>query len=250
VKDSLHQAAQDFPEPFRLLVREQCASTNSELHELARQGAPHGLVLTAQHQTAGRGRRGNLWHSAPGDSLAVSVLLRPDEPKSLWPRLALASGLAIAETIDSYGVTAGIKWPNDVWIRRRKVAGVLVEAGDRHVIVGMGLNINTTDFPDEIAWIATSLRQELGTPTPVHEVLARLIQRIAIRQTQIGSDFPKVIESIRERCVLSGQSVSLTTAMGTLHGIIQGIADTGELLLDDGYTLHHLLQADEVRLQP
>lgn len=248
MSDSLTQAARDFPDPFRLLVREEAASTNDDLHELARQGAPHGLVLTTLRQTAGRGRRGNAWHAAPGESLALSILLRPTEAKSRWPRLALASGLAIAETIESFGIPAGIKWPNDVWLDQRKVAGILVEAGENHVIIGIGINVNTTTFPPEIAGIATSLHQHLGTRLPCGDVLTRLIHRIAIRHRQIGEDFPLVIESIRERCVLTGNRASLQTAHGTLTGTIQGIAGSGELLVHDGTMLHRLIQADEVRL--
>ena len=242
----LAQAAQDFPDPFRLIVREETASTNDDLHELARQGAPHGLVLTALRQTSGRGRRGNTWHTAPEESLALSILIRPSQPKSQWPRLALASGLAIAETIESFGIPAGIKWPNDIWITRRKVAGILVEAGEHHVIIGIGLNVNTTEFPQDIAPIATSLRQSLGSELSPGEILTRLIHRIAIRQRQIGDDFPDLIESIRHRCVLTGHRASL----GTLTGTIQGIADDGALLLHDGQQLHRLIQADEVRLLP
>lgn len=248
MNDPLSQAAQDFPEPFRLMVREETASTNDDLNELARQGAPHGLVLTALHQTAGRGRRGNIWHAAPGDSLALSILLRPEEPKSRWPRLALASGLAIAETIESYGIPAGLKWPNDVWIGRRKVAGILVEAGNNHVIVGIGLNVNTKEFPPEIADIATSLQIATGSSVSTGDVLSNLIRRIAIRHRQIGDDFPLVVDSIRHRCVLTGNHVRLQSATGTLTGMIESIADDGALILYDGAERHRIIQADEVRL--
>lgn len=246
--DFLHNAAEHFPEPFRLLIRDEAGSTNDELRMLAEQGAPHGLILAARRQTSGRGRRGNTWHSNPGEALTISVLIRPTEPKSYWARLALASGLAIAETIESFGLESGIKWPNDVWIGSRKVAGVLVEAGPSYVIIGIGLNVNALFFPEELSQTATSLRIAYGTHLPVPEVLDRLVGRIAVRHHQIGNQFPDLMAAIRVRCVLTGNRVSLSTPTGQITGIIDGLSDTGELLLRDQDTLHRLIQADEVRV--
>jgi BirA family biotin operon repressor/biotin-[acetyl-CoA-carboxylase] ligase len=248
VIDPIAVAARDFPDPFRLLIREESASTNDELHELARHGAPEGLVLVAKNQTSGRGRRGASWFAAPGESLALSILLRPTEPKSHWPRLALASGLALAETAETFDISAGIKWPNDVWIDQRKVAGILVEAGADYVIVGIGLNVNARSFPSEIAHLATSLHLAHGHPIPMEDVLGRLIHRFAIRHRQIGHDFPILLAAIRERCVLTDHAVSLQTSTGQLTGTVHGIADDGALLVHDGQQLHRLIQADEVRL--
>src|SRR6478735_9128147 len=112
-REDFTRVAADFPEPFRLLVRESVESTNDEVRILAQTGAPDGLVVLAERQTAGRGRRGAAWFSQAGESLAFSVLLRPDEPKALWPRLALAAGLAVTEAVESFGTQPGIKWPND-----------------------------------------------------------------------------------------------------------------------------------------
>jgi len=248
VTEPLATAARDFPDPFRLLIREESSSTNDDLLRLARDGAPHGLVLVAHNQTAGRGRRGASWFSPPGESLALSILVRPTEPKSHWPRLALATGLALAETTESFGIPSGIKWPNDVWIDRRKVAGILVEAGTDHVVVGIGLNVNASSFPPDIAHLATSLRREFGQPIPMADVLAPLIQRFAIRHRQIDTDFPLLLSAIRQRCALTGHAVTLTTSSGPLSGTVLGLADDGALLLHDGSQTHHLIQADEVRL--
>src|SRR5512134_2109839 len=164
--DDFTGIASEFPDPFRLLIRETAGSTNDELRALAAAGSPDGLVLLALQQTAGRGRRGAAWFCPAGESLAFSILVRPAEPKALWPRLALAAGLAVAEAAESFGPPAGIKWPNDVWIGRRKVAGILVEAGPDFAIVGIGLNVHTTSFPAEVSEIATSLRIASGLETP------------------------------------------------------------------------------------
>lgn len=241
-------AATDFPDPFHLLIRETAGSTNDELRTLASHGAPDGLVLLALRQTAGRGRRGAAWFSPAGESLAFSILIRPEEPKALWPRLALATGLALAEAVESFGPAAGIKWPNDVWIGRRKIAGILVEAGQDFAIVGIGFNVGTTTFPPEVAEIATSLHLETGAETPRPDALTAIIRRFSVRRNQIGADFGDLIHAVRQRCVLTGHRVSLFTSCGPKEGIVEGIARGGELLVNTERGVESLLQADEVRI--
>jgi len=240
----------DLPEPFRLLIRESVGSTNDEARQLAQAGAAEGLIVLAERQTAGRGRRGAAWFSPQGESLAFSVLLRPPEPKALWPRLALAAGLAVAEAVESFGLQAGIKWPNDVWIRHLKVAGILVEAGPDFAIVGIGINVKSTEFPQEVAEIATSLQIETGREIPLPEVLAAIIRHFSLRRSQIGDGFEELLAAVRLRCVLTGHRVSLITSNGPKSGVIEGIAPGGELLLRSESSVERLLQADEIRLLP
>ncbi len=246
--DEFNAVAADFPEPFRLLPRESVESTNDEVRKLACAGAADGLIVLAERQTAGRGRRGAAWFSPPGESLAFSILVRPDEPKSHWPRLALATGLAVAEAIEGFHLHPGIKWPNDVWISGRKVAGILVEAGADFAVVGIGLNVNSREFSGEISATATSLRREAGCEFSRADVLAAIIHRFALRGRQIGSEFPSVIAGVSERCVLTGHRVSLLTAAGPKAGTVEGIGAGGELLLRGGGGLERLIQADEIRL--
>lgn len=247
-REEFMTAAADFPEPFRLLLRESVASTNDEVRVLAQAGAPDGLVLLAERQTAGRGRRGAAWFSPAGESLAFSILVRQQEPKALWPRLALAAGLAVAEAVESFGLQAGIKWPNDVWIGRRKVAGILVEAGSDFAVVGIGLNVNSTGFPPEVSEIATSLRIENSRVFSRAEVMGAIIRKFAGRRRQISDDFSALIAAVRLRCVLTEKRVTLVTANGPRIGTVEGIADGGELLLRTGNGLERVIQADEVRL--
>ena len=137
-------AAAEFPDPFHLRVLETAGSTNDELRALAEASAPEGLVLLALEQSAGRGRRGAKWFAPPGEALTFSILLRPAAPKALWPRLALAAGLAVAEVVESFGPAAGIKWPNDVYAEGRKLGGILVEVPTvtpPRLIIGVGLNV-------------------------------------------------------------------------------------------------------------
>lgn len=246
--DDFASAAANFPDPFRLMVREKSASTNDDVRLLGIDGAASGLVLLALEQSTGRGRRGAAWFSPVGESLAFSILIRPQESKALWPRLALATGLAVAEAIESFGIEAGIKWPNDVWIRGRKVAGILVEAGNDFAVIGIGLNVNTLEFPEAVAGIATSLDLETGRGHSREDVLGAIIRRFAIRHAQIGADFGELIAVVRQRCVLTGHRVSLTTSSGPRCGTIEGIAPGGELVLRTEMGLENLIQADEVRI--
>ena len=222
-ENEFNVAAGDFPEPFRLLVRETTESTNDDASEFGRGGAGDGLVILAGRQTAGRGRRGAAWFAPAGESLAFSMLVRPAEPKALWPRLALAAGLAVAEAVEAFGLPCGIKWPNDVWIGGRKVAGILVEAGADFAVVGIGLNVNTAAFPADISG-ATSLRIEGGREFPRGDVLGEIVHKFAVRRRQIGGDFPALLDAVRQRCVLTGNRVGLTTASGPRTGIVEGIA--------------------------
>ena len=238
----------DLPDPFRLLVKESVDSTNDEVRRLAEMGTGEGLVVIAHQQTEGRGRRGAAWFSPPGESLAFSILVRPTEPKPLWPRLALAAGLAVAEALEEYIPLVGIKWPNDIWVADKKISGILIEAGRDYAVVGIGLNVNTREFPEAVKDIATSLTLETGRTLPRSEVLAAIIQRFALRHRQIGADFQSVIDAIRLRCVLTGNDVTLQTPAGPRGGTVLSISSNGELVLRTATGIETLMQADEVRL--
>jgi BirA family biotin operon repressor/biotin-[acetyl-CoA-carboxylase] ligase len=243
-----HEVAKRFPDPFRLLIRQSTASTNDDARELAAAGAPDGRIVLALEQTAGRGRRGAAWFSEPHESLALSIVLRPAQPKALWPRLALASGLAVAEALEFFGAATGIKWPNDVWIGEKKTAGILVEAGPDFAIVGIGLNIGTRHFPTEVRDIATSLDLATGRRHSRAEVLVALIGRLAHRRHQIGADFEQVLDAVRQRCVLRGHRVSFLVGDQAHAGTVEGIAHGGELLIRGPHGIEKFLQADEIRI--
>ena len=136
-------------------------STNRRARELAAAGAPHGTLVTADEQTAGRGRHGRSWVAPPGSSVLMSLVVRGlDERSSLLP---LVAAVAVVEACESVaGVRCRIKWPNDVWIERRKVAGILVEGrpAEGWAVLGIGLNVATEpeQFPPELRDLATSLR--------------------------------------------------------------------------------------------
>jgi BirA family biotin operon repressor/biotin-[acetyl-CoA-carboxylase] ligase len=209
-------------------------STNSRAQALAIAGAPHGTLITAGEQSAGRGRQGRSWTAPAGRALLCSVVIR--EPPRLLP---LAAGIAVAEVA---GETARLKWPNDVLIAGRKVAGILVEGRpqERWAVVGIGLNVavRAEDFPPELRQRATTLGL---TQADIEPTLERLLGALA-RWLSAGSH--EVLEAVRERDALRGHQVRWAQGMGTADGI----DEDGRLrvLTSDGTTA---LAAGEVHLE-
>jgi BirA family biotin operon repressor/biotin-[acetyl-CoA-carboxylase] ligase len=195
-------------------------STQSEVARMAVAGAPEGTVVTARHQRAGRGRRGHEWWDAPGESLLVSVLLRPSSPAAVVPQLSLVAGLAVAEALAAAGVTARIRWPNDLLVDGRKVGGVLAEASStgagrlQHVILGVGINLNQIAFPEALAPRATSLRLVTGHAHEAGAVLDAVLAHLARRYAawQAGG-FGALRTAWLAHALLPGQRVRLPDGM-------------------------------------
>ncbi len=234
------------PDPFRVLWREKVSSTNDDLRELAVKGMGGGLVLVCEEQTAGRGRRGAEWFSPKGMNLAFSVLLRPDVVKVFWSRLALVAGLAVAEALEKFIPLAEIKWPNDVLVGGKKIAGILVEAGTDFVIVGIGINVNGEEFPEDLA--ATSLKLESGNEVSRSEVMLEVVRGISRFSGRVADGFEGVLDGVRERCWLTGKMVEFTSAGVRRTGLVKGLGGGGELLVESGGRIEVLIQADEVRV--
>jgi len=161
-------------------------STNATALEAAQAGAPSGSVYFAEQQTAGRGRGGHTWHSPSGTGLYMSVLLRPMISPTAALKISLATGLAAQAAIESVtGLQADIRWPNDLMLDGKKCGGILVETAAsadgerfRHVVIGVGINVNHDAFPEELRHLATSLRIETGTPQNMQRLLAVLLRNI------------------------------------------------------------------------
>jgi BirA family biotin operon repressor/biotin-[acetyl-CoA-carboxylase] ligase len=238
----------ELPPGFRMDFREKTGSTNDDVRSAANAGAAKGLVIVAGKQESGRGRRGAAWVCPPGEGLAFSVLLRPRENKALWPRLSLAAGLAVAEAIERLGPLAEVKWPNDVWVGGRKIAGILVEAGEDFVVVGIGINVGVKEFPAELADSATSLALECGEAPELSAVLLLVLERLQVWSAKIGGGFEELLRGFRVRCALTGKAVRLLAADGALSGTVAGIGDGGELLVETPNGVRRLVQADEVRI--
>ena len=201
---------------FTVVALDLTDSTQSEVQRRAMAGAPEGTVVTAGHQRAGRGQRGHDWWDAPGQSLLCSVLLRPDCPPATAPQLSLVGGLAVAEALAaSAGVSLRIRWPNDLLVDGRKVCGILAEAASsggqvHHVILGIGVNLHQSAFPDSLADRATSLRLLTGRAPEVPALLAVILDRLGERYAawQRGG-FAAVRAAWLAHSMLPGQAVRL-----------------------------------------
>ena len=158
-------------------------STNLRIRELGDAGAPHGTLAVADMQTAGRGRRGRTWESPPGTSIYMSILLRPDIIPGAAPMLTLVMACSVAEGIsDCENVDIRIKWPNDVIAGGKKLVGILTEMSTQidyinHVTIGVGINVNMTEFPENIRDTATSLRLETGHEVRRAPLIAAIMKR-------------------------------------------------------------------------
>ena len=193
----------------RVLVFEETDSTNDLATRAGDDGLPEGLVIFAESQRAGRGRLGRKWTSTPGQALLFSVLLRPATvPVARWPELTFCAALAVAETAEQFtGQPARVKWPNDVLVAGRKVAGILLEAHHRHtpgfVVVGIGVNVlqQPTDFAPELRERAGSLAMAMADQPPPtrHEVAVRLLERLGTYYTQWPDEFVSMMQACRER---------------------------------------------------
>lgn len=194
---------------------EETDTTNNRARELALEGAPEGTLVVAEKQTAGRGRRGKVWESPLGTGIWMSLVLRPQIMPAEASVLTLLCGLATAEAIEAKtGLSAGIKWPNDILINGKKAVGILTEMdcemSEVHfVIPGIGINVNTASFPPEIAEIATSLYLECGKTVSrrrlVHKVLERLEEHYETF-LRTGS-FAAMLEDYRKHCITLGKEV-------------------------------------------
>jgi BirA family biotin operon repressor/biotin-[acetyl-CoA-carboxylase] ligase len=228
---------------------EHLGSSNDAAREwaLSDYGTRAGVVW-AESQSAGRGRRGNAWLCPAGEGLAVSYWLRPQISRSDWGLLALLAAVAIADTLaEDYSLMAGIKWPNDVWIDGKKIAGILVEIVDDMVIVGMGINVNVSSFPPPLDRSSTSLYLQTGLSADRREFLENMITRIERMLCGMTDGGSAIIEMARCRCVLQGRRVRLLSLGAERCVDVIGIGERGELwILDEGKP-EALWQADEIR---
>ncbi len=200
------------------LHHRRCGSTNDIAKSLALQGAPHGTLVTADEQTAGRGRQGRHWVAPAGSALLCSTIVRPLRDQH---RLApLAAGLAVSETCEALaGVSCQIKWPNDVWVDERKVAGILVEArpdssdDSSWAVIGIGLNtrVDLATMPDELRHTATTLALAPGVD-PLTPLLANL-------ERWLESSPDSVIATWRARDALLGRQIGWAGGNGEAAGV-------------------------------
>jgi BirA family biotin operon repressor/biotin-[acetyl-CoA-carboxylase] ligase len=192
---------------------------------------PEGTVVAADHQTAGRGRLGRAWTAPPGTAITASVLLRPPTGAPV-PQLSLVGGLAVAEAVEvALDLSAQIKWPNDVMVDRRKVAGILAEARGGVLVLGIGLNVNQTreQLPADARVEAASLRTVDGTERGRTELLADLLWRLEQHyDAWVAGGLDAVFDGIGSRDFLRGRRVRV----GELEGVAERLDRAGRLVVD------------------
>jgi BirA family biotin operon repressor/biotin-[acetyl-CoA-carboxylase] ligase len=239
----------------------ETGSTNADALALARDGAPEGIVVVADHQTAGRGRRDRRWEAPPGASLLASILLRP--PTRVLSCASMAVSVAAAEAVEGVaGAHVGLKWPNDlVWpgdgsAPDRKLAGILAEAdwppgsdiasGPRQpgpneravVVVGIGLNVDWPDeLPPDLADIAVALNHIVGHPVDREDLLVALLERLDRHDRQLRDDGPSgLLATWRERSATLGRRVRVDLGADELVGKAVDVTDEGHLVVhtDEG----------------
>jgi BirA family biotin operon repressor/biotin-[acetyl-CoA-carboxylase] ligase len=217
-------------------------STNARARELVGAGAPHGTVVTAAEQTAGRGRQGRSWTAAPGKALLYSAILRPLDERHLL--LPLSVPLAVCEAAEELqpGIECKVKWPNDVWVDGRKLSGVLIEAKpqDGWAVIGVGLNLAIAphEFPPELRDTAASLAGG-ASPEQARRALDAALDR------WVEADRETILTDWRSRDALRGREISWDGGAG----VADGIEDSGDLIVVAAGGERVVLGAGEVHLR-
>lgn len=237
--------------PYRYFA--QVPSTQDIARAWALEGAAAGAIVIADEQTAGRGRLGRTWLAAPGSSLLLSIVLRPALPPEELGRVTLLGAVALAETLAGLGLQPGIKWPNDVQLGGRKVAGILAEAvwvGDRlgAVALGIGVNVRRDALPPEAleAYRATTVEAALGHPCPRGALLGDLLAHLDAWMPRVRE--PILLETWTRYNVTLGRRVNVVAGHEQFSGVAEALDSRCALLvrLDNG-SLRPLL-AGEVTL--
>jgi BirA family biotin operon repressor/biotin-[acetyl-CoA-carboxylase] ligase len=212
-------------------------STNSKALELAQKGAQEGTVVLADSQTAGRGRFGRKWHSPRGEGLFFSAILYPPFTDKRLFTLPLVAGCAVAAALKSVaGLSPHLKWPNDVLIGEKKVSGILIETsqtgGRLAAVIGIGVNVSNTDFPEETSQTATSIQLECRREISSSAVLERCLQEISDRYEHfVSGRSERIVREARGISSLLGRQVRISTSGGEFSGSAIDLDETGALIV-------------------
>ncbi|HZG60243.1 MAG TPA: biotin--[acetyl-CoA-carboxylase] ligase [Anoxybacillus sp.] len=237
-----------------IYYEEEVTSTQKIAHKLAYEGAPEGTLVVAERQTAGRGRLARTWFSPKGTGIWMSLILRPAIPPQKAPQLTLLAAVAVAQGIQEVtGLIPDIKWPNDILINGKKAVGILTELQAESerihsVIIGIGINVNqqAEQFPEEIQQIATSLALEKGERINRAELIKAILLKLETLYRQYLQHGFLPIKLLWESYSVSiGKEIIARTPSGTMKGKALGITDEGVLMLEtaDG-EIHHIYSAD------
>ena len=222
----------------KIFAFETIDSTNSCAKALAACWAEEGTLVLAEEQTAGRGRLGRSWQAAPNQNLTFSVILRPDLPAEAMNLLPLYAAVAVAEAAEkTTGLPIECKWPNDLLINSRKVAGILLEGSLKEnavdfVVIGIGLNVNQTDFPPDFAGRATSLRLEQGRDVDRAALLRETLRALETHYlTIMKRGFNAILPLWLARTRMINKQITVSQDGATLSGVVTGLSPEGALIM-------------------
>ena len=230
---------------------DEAESTNTLAAEWIDKGAPHGAVVVADHQTRGRGRQGRSWVAQAGLNLTFSVILRPDLAPDRLGMLTIAACVGVARAIDRFAdpLRTSIKWPNDVYLNDRKMCGMLLEASwnasglQPAVVLGIGLNVNQDEFPEDIRERATSILVETGRIVSRAELFAAVLADLEHSLQQLDRNEEEVRERYLERMLSLEEEICLRFARseGKVEGVVRGIDASGAIILEtrSGRRVYH-----------
>ena len=232
----------------KIVCYEQTDSTNNRAKDAGEQGAEHGALFIAEHQTAGKGRRGRTWVSPSGNSIYMTLLLRPHIHPNQAPMLTLVMGLSVAEAISqTTNEKAEIKWPNDIVVNKKKICGILTEMSlemhdINYVVVGVGINVNQREYPDEVKETATSLYMESGHRYKRSVIIAEVLKQFEKNYEMFmqTGDLSGLKEQYNACLINRGKMVKVLDPNGEYEAEAEGISENGELIvaLPDGEKRH------------
>ncbi len=229
-------------------------STNSEAASHARAGAAEGLCVIARHQSAGRGRQGRQWVSDRDSGLYFSVLLRPKIEPRFLPLITLMAGVAVFETLKEFGMPPDIKWVNDLLVNDKKIAGILAETVDTPtglaVVVGIGINLTSRNLPNELAETATSIEDATGRGVYADEAATVLTRHLSHFYSilQAGGSAHIVKEWQLRSTYFRGKNVRVCVGNENIHGVTDGLEESGALRLTTSDGSIRVIQAGDVQL--
>ena len=237
-----------------LLVFEKTGSTNDLVATMGHHGEPHGLVIFAEEQTAGRGRLGRRWESGPHLGLWFSILLRPRFSPTFWTRLTTWAAVAIAEAIEhETACKTTIKWPNDIYLNGKKAVGILIEghfdkSQDGFAVLGIGVNVNHDHFPPEIEDTATSLNLAAGHSFDRQKIAAAILRKLDALYTQLDENFASIVALANERSFLNGKWIQAIAGESITQGHAKRLDEHGGLVLALADGRETTISSGEVKL--
>lgn len=224
---------------------DEVTSTQSVAFELAADGVPDGTVVVADHQTAGRGRRGRGWYDEPGANLLFSIVLRPRLELARLPTLSLTAAVAVAEALaEVAALPARLKWPNDVLVEGRKIAGILLESrtdGAPLVVLGLGVNVGQRSFPSDVAAGATSIALMSGRALARDVVLAAVLGRFGEWRARLEADG---FAPVRERWLALADTIGRVVSIDGIRGTAVELDADGALIVAAGAVRHRVVAGE------